>query len=45
MRSTWRGTIEGTDVVAHMAGWVTVRDGRILRHETYDCYEPLRIAG
>ena len=43
VRSTWRGTIDATEVIAHMAGWVTVRDGRILRHETYDCYEPLRL--
>jgi ketosteroid isomerase-like protein len=43
VRSTWHGTIEATQVTAHMAGWITVRDGRVLRHETYDCYEPLRL--
>ena len=45
VRSTWRGTIDATEVTAHMAGWVTVRDGLILRHETYDCYEPLQLGG
>ncbi len=40
VRSTWRGVMGGTQIVAHMAGFVTVRDGLIARHETYDCYEP-----
>ncbi|MFC6325169.1 nuclear transport factor 2 family protein [Microbacterium koreense] len=43
VRSTWRGTIAGTAIVAHMAGFVTVRDGRILAHDTYDCYEPFTL--
>ena len=48
VRSTWRGTVAndagplkaGTTLTAHMAGFLTVRDGLIARHETYDCYEP-----
>ena len=47
-RSTWRGTIgieagslePGDELVAHMAGFITVRDGMIAEHQTYDCYEP-----
>jgi hypothetical protein len=23
-----------------MAGFLTVKDGLVVRHETYDCYEP-----
>lgn len=40
VRSVWRGTLGGTEITAHMAGFVTVRDGRVLAHDTYDCYEP-----
>ena len=48
VRSTWRGTVgkeagpfrAGTTLEAHMAGWLTVREGRVLDHETFDCYEP-----
>jgi ketosteroid isomerase-like protein len=48
VRSTWRGTVgldagpleKGTVLVAHMGGFITVRDGLIAEHETYDCYEP-----
>ncbi|MEU1973589.1 nuclear transport factor 2 family protein [Microbacterium sp. NPDC019599] len=43
VRSTWRGTIGATEIVAHMAGFVTVRDGRIAAHETFDCYEPFAL--
>jgi ketosteroid isomerase-like protein len=47
-RATWRGTIgqdtaslaAGTELVAHIAALLTVRDGRIREHETFDCYEP-----
>ena len=28
-------------LVAHIAALLTVADGRIREHETYDCYEPL----
>jgi ketosteroid isomerase-like protein len=49
VRATWRGTIAertnalaaGTELVAHIAAWLTVVDGRIREHETFDCYEPL----
>jgi len=41
VRATWRGTTgDGTELVAHIAGWLTVADDRILEHETFDCYEP-----
>jgi ketosteroid isomerase-like protein len=48
VRATWRGTIgidagpfrAGQELVAHIAGLLTVRDGRIVEHETFDCYEP-----
>jgi ketosteroid isomerase-like protein len=49
VQSTWTGVVAhdagalvaGTQLTAHMAGFFTVRDGLVLRHETYDCYEPL----
>jgi ketosteroid isomerase-like protein len=49
VRATWEGVVgvdaggftAGTRLVAHVAGWLTVRDGRVVDHETYDCYEPL----
>ncbi|MFC4786067.1 nuclear transport factor 2 family protein [Nocardioides sp. MAHUQ-72] len=48
IRGTWRGTVgidagrftAGTELVAEMAGLLTVRDGRVLEHETFDCYHP-----
>ncbi|MET0781133.1 MAG: nuclear transport factor 2 family protein, partial [Microbacterium sp.] len=48
-RLTWTGTVAvdagpltaGQQLVAHIAQFVTVRDGRIARIETFDCYEPL----
>ena len=48
VRATWRGTIgidagpfrAGQELVARIAGLLTVRDGRIVEHETFDCYEP-----
>jgi ketosteroid isomerase-like protein len=48
VRATWSGMvartaggfITGTRLTAHVASFLTVRDGRILRHETFDCYEP-----
>lgn len=45
VRSTWSGRIGGTDIVAHMAGFLRVRDGRIVEHVTYDCYEPFALGG
>ena len=49
VRATWHGTIgdaagalpAGAELVAHIAAWLTVVDGRIREHETFDCYEPL----
>jgi ketosteroid isomerase-like protein len=49
VRATWRGTIgqgterlpAGTELVAHIAAMLTVVDGLIREHETFDCYEPL----
>ena len=48
VRATWRGVVgvdagpyrRGQELVAHIAGFLTVRDGRIADHETFDCYEP-----
>jgi len=38
---TWRGTlIAGTELVAHVSQHTTIRDGRIFRTESFDCYEP-----
>jgi ketosteroid isomerase-like protein len=41
-RATWRGTLAATgqELTAHIATFSEVRDGRIFRHATYDCYEP-----
>ncbi|WP_442575280.1 nuclear transport factor 2 family protein [Microbacterium sp. F51-2R] len=43
VRSTWRGVVGETEIVAHMGGFVTVRDGRVAAHDTYDCYEPFAL--
>lgn len=48
VRATWRGTIgvdagplrSGTQLRAHVASFLTVRDGAIVEQETFDCYEP-----
>lgn len=45
VRSTWRGRIGETDIVSHMAGFLRIRDGRIVEHITYDCYEPFALGG
>lgn len=45
---TWRGTLAhsagtlpaGRELVAQVAALLTVKDGLIRRHETFDCYEP-----
>lgn len=47
-RLIWTGTVakavgpfsEGQELIAHIAQFVTFRDGLIARIETYDCYEP-----
>jgi ketosteroid isomerase-like protein len=40
-RATWRGTLaaDGKELKAHIATFSEVRDGKIFRHATYDCYE------
>jgi len=52
VRATWRGTIgngtgrlpAGAELVAHIAALLTVTDGLVREHETFDCYEPLPFA-
>lgn len=37
---TWRATLaDGRALTAHVAAFLQIRDGRIYRHETYDCYD------
>src|SRR3954466_7413607 len=45
-RATWRGTLaaSGQELTAHIATFSELRDGRIYRHATYDCYEPFTAA-
>jgi ketosteroid isomerase-like protein len=46
-RVTWRGALQsGQELTAHIATFTQVRDGKIYRHATYDCYEamPRRVA-
>jgi len=51
VRATWRGTTgrnvgaiaAGTELVAHIAALLTVSDGLIREHETFDCYEPFGV--
>jgi len=48
VRATWEGTVgqdagpfqAGTKLTAHVAAFVTIHDGLVLEHETFDCYEP-----
>ena len=40
-RATWRGRLsDGPELTARIATFTEVRDGRIYRHATYDCYIP-----
>jgi ketosteroid isomerase-like protein len=40
-RATWRGRLnDGPELQAEIATFTEVRDGRIYRHATYDCYVP-----
>jgi ketosteroid isomerase-like protein len=40
-RATWRGRLnDGPELQAEIATFTEVRDGRIFRHATYDCYQP-----
>jgi ketosteroid isomerase-like protein len=49
VRATWVGVVgadagpfaRGTRIVARMGGFLRVRDGVVVEHETYDCYAPL----
>jgi ketosteroid isomerase-like protein len=42
VRATWRGTLAaGARLEARVAAFLTVVDGLIREHETYDCYAPL----
>lgn len=49
VRATWRGVIgvsagayrAGQRLTAHVASLLTVRDGLVVEHETFDCYDPL----
>jgi ketosteroid isomerase-like protein len=51
-RLTWIGTVAadvgpltgGQKLRAHIAQFATIRDGRIARLETFDCYEPIPAA-
>ena len=50
VRATWRGVVgvdagpyrAGQELVAHVAALLTVRDGVVVDHETFDCFEPLQ---
>lgn len=51
VRATWKGTIgeaagplpAGTELLAHVASFLTVRDGVVVEQETFDCYEPFGV--
>jgi hypothetical protein len=53
LRLLWTGTIArdvgpfraGQQLRAHIAQFVSTRDGRISKIETYDCYEPFSDGG
>jgi ketosteroid isomerase-like protein len=53
VRATWQGTlardlgrlVAGTVMTAHVAAFLTVLDGQIREHQTFDCYEPLVASG
>jgi ketosteroid isomerase-like protein len=39
LKATWRGRLaDGRELSAHVAAFLQIRDERIYRHETYDCY-------
>jgi ketosteroid isomerase-like protein len=48
VRATWSGTVAvdagpfeaGVRLRAEVAAYLTVRGGKVVRHETFDCYEP-----
>ena len=41
-RMTWRGTLAATgqELTAHISQHTTLKDGRVWRTESFDCYEP-----
>jgi ketosteroid isomerase-like protein len=49
VRATWRGVVEidagpyraGQELAAHVAAFVTIEDGLVVEHETFDCYRPI----
>jgi ketosteroid isomerase-like protein len=42
VRAVWRGRLAGgARLEARIAAFLTVVDGRIREHETYDCYAPI----
>jgi ketosteroid isomerase-like protein len=46
VRATWRGTMaSGATLEAKIAAFITVADGRVREHETYDCYAPFERPG
>jgi ketosteroid isomerase-like protein len=39
LKATWHGRLaDGRELSAHVAAFLQIRDARIYRHETYDCY-------
>ena len=50
VRATWHGVVgvdagpyrAGEELRAHVAAFLDVREGRVVDHETFDCYEPVR---
>jgi ketosteroid isomerase-like protein len=51
VRATWTGRLAiavgplpaGAELTAHLASLITIDDGLIREHETFDCYEPLPV--
>lgn len=49
VRAAWTGVIgmdagpyfAGQKLVADIASFLTVRDGQVVEHETFDCYQPI----
>jgi ketosteroid isomerase-like protein len=42
VRATWRGRLAaGARLEARIAAFLSVADGQIREHETYDCYSPI----
>lgn len=53
VRGIWQGTLAagagpvsaGTRLTAHVAAFITVKDGKIIEHETFECYESFGASG